>query len=333
MLDPGTLPLLKEGKNLLAFSGGVDSSALFFLLLEANIPFDIALVNYHTRQQSNIEAEYAVELARRFDKRCFIHDVHLDHSNFEAAARQVRYGFFAKLCEQNGYTNLMTAHQLDDRLEWFLMQLSKGAGLYELSGLQTIEHFSDHTRIRPLLQQSKAALLAYLEQNDLHYFMDDSNDDERYKRNFFRHQFAAPLLQKYTPGIRRTLNFLQEDSLSVSNKVPDVTTINKLFYFQTPDSRRITLLSIDKRLKADGFLMRQGDKNRLKGENELVVGRRYSVSITPTFTLIAPYESAVMTKDFKEACRKLHIGPDIRPYLFNHMDIFKKIREVLRRKG
>jgi len=45
-------------KNLLAFSGGVDSSALFFILLEKKIPFDIAIVNYHKREQSKKEVEY-----------------------------------------------------------------------------------------------------------------------------------------------------------------------------------------------------------------------------------------------------------------------------------
>ena len=40
---------IKNQKNLLAFSAGVDSTALFFLLLEQNIPFDIAIVNYNIR--------------------------------------------------------------------------------------------------------------------------------------------------------------------------------------------------------------------------------------------------------------------------------------------
>ena len=46
---------LKNKKNLLAFSAGVDSSALFFLLLEHGIKFDIALVNYGTRETSDKE--------------------------------------------------------------------------------------------------------------------------------------------------------------------------------------------------------------------------------------------------------------------------------------
>ena len=55
--------VIKNQKNLLAFSAGIDSSALFFLLLEQNIPFDIAIVNYNQREQSKEEVSYAKELA------------------------------------------------------------------------------------------------------------------------------------------------------------------------------------------------------------------------------------------------------------------------------
>ncbi|HOI83572.1 MAG TPA: tRNA lysidine(34) synthetase TilS, partial [Campylobacterales bacterium] len=37
MLEGVSLEALKGKKNLLAFSGGVDSTALFFLLMEADI--------------------------------------------------------------------------------------------------------------------------------------------------------------------------------------------------------------------------------------------------------------------------------------------------------
>ena len=50
---------IKNNKNLLAFSGGVDSSALFFLLQNHKIDFDIAIVNYNTREQSKDEVKYA----------------------------------------------------------------------------------------------------------------------------------------------------------------------------------------------------------------------------------------------------------------------------------
>ena len=65
MLHEATLSYLKTRKNLLAFSGGGDSTALFFLLLEQGIPFDIVLVNYQTRPQSDEEEAYAKTLEKR----------------------------------------------------------------------------------------------------------------------------------------------------------------------------------------------------------------------------------------------------------------------------
>ena len=46
---------LKNAKNLLAFSSGTDSTALYFLLKEYEISFDIAIVDYGTRKQSKLE--------------------------------------------------------------------------------------------------------------------------------------------------------------------------------------------------------------------------------------------------------------------------------------
>ena len=119
MLNKLTLPLLHRGKNLLAFSGGVDSSALFFLLLKEKIPFDIAIVNYQVRDASASEIAYAQELAKKHDKQCFLLKVKLSSENFEAQARKVRYDFFETLIVEHHYTNLLTGHQLNDRLEWF----------------------------------------------------------------------------------------------------------------------------------------------------------------------------------------------------------------------
>ena len=65
MLKNSSLEKLLNSKNLLAFSAGVDSTALFFILLQNNINFDIAIVNYNIRKQSKEEVEYAQELAHK----------------------------------------------------------------------------------------------------------------------------------------------------------------------------------------------------------------------------------------------------------------------------
>lgn len=329
MLSTVTKPLLQNGKNLLAFSSGVDSTALFFLLHENHITFDLAIVNYRMRAQAAEEVAYARALAKKFDKECFVMEVELGGQNFEAEARTVRYDFFETLINQHGYTNLITAHQLDDRLEWLLMQLSKGAGLYELLGAQTIEARENYRLVRPLLETTKSELLNYLNDHSIHYFEDDSNSDEKYKRNFFRHNLATPLLERYAKGIKKSFAYLNEDLRELLEQNLDVGHVAQLHYFKTPPSRRSAIIVIDRILKENGFLMRQGDKEALKNTDEHVVGRQYIVSFHPHYTFLAPYHSVEMPKVFKEKCRLLRIPRKLRSYLFTNEEAFDVVVALL----
>ena len=110
------LSSLKQSKNLLAFSAGIDSTALFFLLHEANINFDIAIVNYNTRKNSLKELAYAKELAERYQKEIYFKETELEASHLEATARKIRYDFFEEIIEDKNYTVLLTAHQINDQL-------------------------------------------------------------------------------------------------------------------------------------------------------------------------------------------------------------------------
>jgi tRNA(Ile)-lysidine synthase len=53
MLKNSSLEKLRGKKNLLAFSAGVDSTALFFILLQNNINFDIATTIQESRVKKN----------------------------------------------------------------------------------------------------------------------------------------------------------------------------------------------------------------------------------------------------------------------------------------
>lgn len=329
MLAKEALPLLKEGKNLLAFSGGIDSSALFFLLMNEGIPFDIAIVDYQIRTQSAQEVAFAKALAQEFEKECYLLETELSGQNFEANARRIRYDFFETLIAQHGYTNLVTAHQLDDRLEWLLMQLTKGAGLYELLGAQTVEKRDGYQLVRPLLETSKAELKIYLDENSLCSYEDESNRDERYKRNFFRHNIASPLLESYKNGIKKSFSYLNEDLTALYSESSAVQTIGQLHWFKHPGSRRSALIMADRVLKSQGFLMRQGDKERLKTEDEHVVGRQYVVAFHLEYCFIAPYKTKSMSKPFREQCRLLGIPKKLRPYLYENEAGFNAVASLL----
>jgi len=330
MLSRELLPLLQKGKNLLAFSGGVDSTALFFLLEREEIPFDIAIVNYQTRDQSAEEIDYARMLAREYGKECFVLETRLSEENFEAEARRVRYRFFERVITEHGYANLITAHQLDDRLEWLLMQLTKGAGLYELLGMQGVEERECYHLLRPLLETRKSVLKTFLHENAIRYFEDESNRDEGYRRNYFRHNISAPLLERYGSGIKRSFAYLNEDALELHHHPLEVMRIGELTCFRRPDSRRRALITVDRVLKEKGFLMRQGDREALKSQDEHVVGRRFSVSFSAEFCFIAPFIKADMPKRFKERCRRLNIPAKLRPYLFENAPLFDTVESLIK---
>ncbi len=328
MLNAEVLAQLQGRKNLLAFSAGGDSTALFFVLRDADIDFDIALVNYHTRLQSDAEADYAEQLGTEYGKQCYIHHAAVSASNFEHEARHARYAFFESLIAQHGYDNLITAHQLDDRLEWMMMQLCKGAGVTELVGMTSIEPKKGYVLVRPLLQTTKQELVDFLKHGGHRWFEDESNADESYRRNFFRRNITQPMLERYPDGIKKSFVYLDEDLKEYDGSV-EAGCIDELWWFQTPVRRSDTVRSVDKALKRAGFLMRQGDRERLKQEDTVVVGRRFVVSINPRYTFIAPYLKRSLEKPFKEECRALKIDPKLRPYLAASEAAFEKIASLL----
>ena len=321
--------LLQKNKNLLAFSAGGDSTALFFLLLEHNISFDIAIVDYGLRQQSKEEVAYAKELAKKYNLQCFVHTAKQIESNFEANARKIRYDFFEKLIKEHHYTALLTAHHLGDRFEWMLMQFCKGAGCAELTGMQSISKRSGYTLYRPLLQVDKSDLLKYLQSKNIKYFEDASNSDEKYKRNSFRKLHTTPLLEKYKEGIKRSFTYMDEDVESLI-QTQEIHNCNQLAYFQTSHSKRSDIYIIDKYLKSQGHIITAAERELLKEEDSLVVGRKYIISFHKEFVFIAPFiEAKRMSKKFKEQMRKLGIPPKLRGYLSLDADAVALLSSLL----
>lgn len=306
---------LQDSKNLLAFSAGVDSTALLFLLLGNDIKFDIAIVNYGSRLQAKEEVSYAQSLATKHNFECFVFEAPLLTSNFEANARTIRYNFFESLIKEHRYTNLLTAHHLGDRFEWMLMQFCKGAGCVEFSGMQSIEIREHYKLIRPLLHLDKEELLEYLYQNDIEYFLDASNTDEKYKRNEFRNKHANPLLKQYKAGIQKSFEYLDEDVQTLIEEV-EIKSLNEFTYFKSSGSKRSDILAIDKHLKSLGHLTSASEKELLKIEITVLISRRYVVNQEHGFVFIAPFvKVTALEKKFKEKMRLLKIEPKLRAYL------------------
>lgn len=275
LLSKESIESLRKNKNLLAFSGGVDSSALFFILLSNNIDFDLAIVDYGVRKQSDKEVQYAKNLAISYSKSCYvlrlcynkdqdlkicsngshilqdisqylkllespnpkIQQYHLSikplDSNFEHYARKIRYDFFSFLIQENSYQNLVLAHHLDDKIEWFFMQFAKGAGLNSLLGFMEKDiRYTGNTSyniLRPLIRIRKHNILAYNKTHGIHYFIDSSNISPKHRRNIFRASLQELFTKEDTMGILRSFTYLHEECLRLY-KAKIVCVENNLLY-------------------------------------------------------------------------------------------------------
>jgi len=308
---------LRDAKNLLAFSAGVDSSALFFLLKAYNIKFDIALINYGLRESAFKEQQHAIELSKIHNLKCYTIQAPSFTNNFEKNARDFRYDFFDKIVAEHHYDNLLTAHQLNDQLEWFLMRLTKGAGVVELLGLESLSQRENYTLVRPLLNHSKEELLLYLKINKLPYFVDKSNYEDKYERNRFRKEFSDKLLKTHREGIKRSFDYLRVDKKELFSDYKELFHYKELYilHYKTPI---IKIRLIDKYLKKLGYLLSGDQRKELTKSNSMVLGGKWAVEIIEEKIFISPYRSnsIKMDKKFKEECRILRIPSKIRAYLY-----------------
>jgi tRNA(Ile)-lysidine synthase len=315
-LDSSSLLELRGGKNLLAFSAGVDSSALFFLLLKYDIKFDIALVNYGLREESMEEQRYAISLAEEYNLQTYIAEAPTFNSNFEKSARDFRYSFFNRIIEENGYKNLITAHQLNDQLEWFLMRLTKGAGVLELLGLESISKRDGYTLVRPILHHSKDELLDFLDRNSYRYFIDSSNSNPKYERNYFRKEFSNRLIDRYKDGIRRSLDYLREDRDTLMSGYREIFSYKKLYILELEEPQ-LKARVVDRYLKRLGYLLSSAQRDEVKSSSSIVIGGVFAIESVANRIYISPYIKKNMPKKYKEACRVAKIPPKIRGYCYS----------------
>ncbi|NPA56829.1 MAG: tRNA lysidine(34) synthetase TilS [Epsilonproteobacteria bacterium] len=306
---------LRRGKNLLAFSGGSDSSALFFLLLEQKIPFDIAIVDYGVREESGREVAYALELGERYGKRVFQRRVSVERGNFEAEARTLRYRFFEEIIEREGYTHLLTAHQLNDLLEWFMMQFAKGAGCVELIGMEPISLRSTYKVVRPLLLTPKGDILRYLETRKITYFQDRTNWETTYLRNAIRHTFTDSFIERYAAGVARTFTYLLQDRETLLKELP-IYRIGELsiapFHPEINQRRRLLLQTF----KALNYIPSTKQIEEIWRSRVGVLAGKFGYGIDGTTIMIAPFVSQRIPKTAREEMRRARIPPPLRGYLY-----------------
>ena len=133
---------------LLAVSGGMDSMCMLDLFSQV-VPveeFAVAHCNFSLRgAESDGDQELVESRARELGVRVFVKRFETEAFarekgvSIEMAARELRYAWFAELCQEHGFGALVVAHNANDNAETLLLNLLRGTGLNGLHGMSEVQ--------------------------------------------------------------------------------------------------------------------------------------------------------------------------------------------------
>jgi tRNA(Ile)-lysidine synthase len=204
--------LFRPGQRIaVAVSGGADSVALLRRMVEERgqlgIVVSVAHVHHGIRgTAADEDAAFVAGLAAAHDLPFHLHrtDAHAAaaalHETLEEAARNLRYTFFRELMAGGHADAVVTAHTLDDQAETVLHKLLRGAWTEGLSGIHSVLAGESGNILRPFLDNSHAAIEAWLLWLQQPWREDASNQDLAHTRNRIRSQLL-PLLRTFNPQV------------------------------------------------------------------------------------------------------------------------------------
>ena len=239
------LPFLKEAKILLATSGGIDSMVLLNLCHQLKLDIRVAHCNFQLRgDESDADEIFVKQQCEKLDVLLFI--THFDTKKFaenqklsiQVVARNLRYEWFNTLLINNNYDYILTAHHLDDSLETFLINFTRGSGLDGLNGIPQ----QKGNVIRPLLPFSRNEIKAFAKENNIQWREDSSNASDKYLRNKIRHD-VIPVLKELNPSL---LNSFENTISNLKQSQSLVNDASQIVYKQVVSEEDTIKIDISK---------------------------------------------------------------------------------------
>lgn len=233
-----------KAKIILGLSGGPDSMMLLHYLSEKQKIGDLTLIAAHLDHQWRLNSCEDVEFCRRQTKLIGVRFVSAKISDLsfkpkfngskEDLGRILRRHFLETIRQQEQADFIALAHQMQDQQETFFIRMIRGSSLAGLTAIKPKQGLY----IRPLLETNRNDILAYLDQNQIPYLTDPSNESDMYLRNRIRNK-VLPILRtidkRFDQNFARTLQqlketdeFLNELSQETLTSISTVTD-NKLF--------------------------------------------------------------------------------------------------------
>ena len=213
--------LIAQGSTVITgVSGGADSVCLLRVLtaLRHLLAIEICVVHieHGLRGQSALEDEAFVRsLCSSLHVSCHTEHVNVrqmaerEGLSLEEAGRKARYECFERCRIQTGADRIAVAHHAQDQAETVLLNLCRGSGVRGLGGMRLQSGYL----IRPLLEESRDEIEAYLKRCGQDWRTDETNFQDVFARNRIR-SHVLPQLIRINPRsmehICRTALFAQK---------------------------------------------------------------------------------------------------------------------------
>jgi len=238
---------------VVGISGGPDSMCLLHVLISLREKYKLNIICAHINHGLRIESDEEKIFVEEYCKNNNIIFEYLKIESYEnnkfteSDARRKRYAFFEKLIDKYNAKYLMTAHHGDDLMETILMRIVRGSTLSGFIGIPKISENDKYKLVRPLLYLTKEDIYKYLEDNNINYVIDKSNESDKYTRNRYRKQ-VLPFLKNEDELVH--LKFLKySEELEKYNNY-----INKLIQEKIKYIVKDNKILIDKLLLEDKFI-------------------------------------------------------------------------------
>lgn len=229
--------LTSPGAYVVAVSAGVDSMALLHALHKAKRwKLVVAHMDHGIRSDSAEDLRLVEAVAKDWGLPFTYHEARLGEAAGEAVARGARYDFLRDVQRQYGARAIVTAHHQDDVLETAIINLLRGSGRKGLTSLASREDVE-----RPLLNISKAEIVAYAKDQGLTWREDSTNQDTDYLRNYVRHELLPKFddagrgrLREIITGLRTTNSELDELLINGLRLRSDAKGLDRAWFIQLP---------------------------------------------------------------------------------------------------
>lgn len=201
---------LRGTRLVLAYSTGLDSTALLYLLHALTPRTGLSLIAAHAhhglRPDANAELRHAEEICAKLEIPCETTRLAvLEHHRtsgrgVEESARLLRYEFLESVRVKYAADWIVTAHHADDLAEDIVLRLIRGTGWPGLGGMTGLD--VKRRLLRPILDWNKEELCAFALACGLTWNEDSTNQNTEPTRNRVRHHIL-PLLRQENPSFQR----------------------------------------------------------------------------------------------------------------------------------